>query len=57
MKIEGRNPVRETILAGTHIAKLFASNNCKDKVFNDIILSKLRVFLICFLFLLKNIRK
>lgn len=37
MKIEGRNPVRETILAGTHIAKLFASNNCKDKVFNDII--------------------
>ena len=37
MKIEGRNPVRETILAGTHIAKLFASNNCKDKVFNEII--------------------
>ena len=37
MKIEGRNPVRETILAGTHIAKLFAGNNCKDKVFNDII--------------------
>lgn len=37
MKIEGRNPVRETILSGTHIAKLIASNNCKDKVFNDII--------------------
>lgn len=37
MKIEGRNPVRETILAGTHIAKLFASNSCKDKVFNEII--------------------
>lgn len=37
MKIEGRNPVRETILSGTHIAKLYASNNCKDKVFNDII--------------------
>ncbi len=37
MKIEGRNPVRETILAGTQIAKIYASNNCKDKVFNDII--------------------
>ena len=37
MKIEGRNPVRETILSKTHIAKLFASNGCKDKVFNEII--------------------
>ena len=37
MNIEGRNTVRETILSGTHVAKLFASNNCKDKVFNDII--------------------
>lgn len=37
MKIEGRNAVRETILAKTAIAKLYASNNSKDKVFNDII--------------------
>lgn len=37
MKIEGRNPVRETILSGKHVAKLFASNNAKDKVFNEII--------------------
>jgi len=37
MKIEGRNAVRETILAGKHIAKLFASNNSRDKVFNEII--------------------
>lgn len=37
MKIEGRNAVRETILANTSIAKLYASNNSKDKVFNDII--------------------
>lgn len=37
MKIEGRNAVRETILAKKPIAKLLASNNCKDKVFNEII--------------------
>ena len=37
MKIEGRNAVRETLLAGGRVAKLFASNSSKDKVFNDII--------------------
>jgi len=37
MKIEGRNAVRETLLAKTGIEKLYASNNSKDKVFNDII--------------------
>ena len=37
MKIEGRNPVRETILSGKHIAKLYASSSAKDKVFNEII--------------------
>ena len=37
MKIEGRNAVRETIFAKTTIAKLFASNNSRDKVFNEII--------------------
>lgn len=37
MKIEGRNAVRETLLAGTGIEKIYASNNCKDKVFNEII--------------------
>jgi len=37
MKIEGRNAVRETILAKTAIAKLYASNNSRDRVFNDII--------------------
>lgn len=37
MKIEGRNPVRETILSGKNIAKLYASNSAKDKVFNEII--------------------
>ena len=33
MKIEGRNAVRETLLSGTAIDKLLASNNSKDKVF------------------------
>ena len=37
MKIEGRNAVRETLLSGTPIDKLLASNNSKDKVFNEII--------------------
>lgn len=37
MKIEGRNAVRETLLANKGIEKLYASNNSKDKVFNDII--------------------
>lgn len=37
MKIEGRNPVRETILSGKTIAKLFASSSAKDKVFNEIV--------------------
>ena len=37
MKIEGRNAVRETLLAGTPIDKIIASNSSKDKVFNEII--------------------
>jgi len=37
MKIEGRNPVRETILSGKAISKIIASNSAKDKVFYEII--------------------
>ncbi len=37
MKIEGRNAVREALLAGQNISKIYASNNSKDKVFNEII--------------------
>ena len=37
MKVEGRNAVRETILSGARIDKILASNNCKDKTFNEII--------------------
>ncbi len=37
MKIEGRNAVREALLADQKISKIYASNNCKDKVFSEII--------------------
>ncbi len=37
MKIEGRNGVREALLAGQNISKIYASNTCRDKVFAEII--------------------
>lgn len=37
LKIEGRNAVREAILNGATIERLMASNNSKDKTFNEII--------------------
>lgn len=37
MKIKGRNAIREALASDTNILKILASNNCKDKVFSDII--------------------
>ena len=37
MKIKGRNAIREALASDTNIIKIMASNNCKDKVFSDII--------------------
>jgi len=37
MKIEGRNAVKEALLSGQNIEKIIASNNSKDKTFQEII--------------------
>lgn len=37
MKIKGRNAIREALNSDTNILKIMASNNCRDKVFTDII--------------------